>query len=66
MIGRIDGFAYTESDIVIYEYDINSKEYKSLLNREAVPIEGMEDYAVTADAINGKFILLSYLTLTFN
>lgn len=59
MIGGIDGFAYAESDIEIYEYDINSEEYKSLSNGEGVPIEGMENYSVTADAINGKFILLS-------
>lgn len=59
MIGGIDGFAYSEADIEIYEYDINSEEYKSLSNGDAVTIEGMENYSVTADAINGKFILLS-------
>lgn len=58
MIGGIDGFAYIESDVEIYEYDVDSKEYKSLLAGEGVEIEGM-DYIVTADAINGKFVLLS-------
>lgn len=59
MIGGIDGFAYLDSDIEIYEYDINSQEYNMFKNGEAVPIKGMESFTIKADAINGKFILLS-------
>lgn len=59
MIGAIDGFAYEDSDIEIYEYDIASEQYKALSNGEGVPIEGMESYSITANAINGKFVLIS-------
>lgn len=59
MIGGIDGFAYKDADIEIYEYDVDSEEYKTLSNGESVPIKGMENYSITADAINGKFVLLS-------
>lgn len=59
MIGGIDGFAYLDSDIEIYEYDINSQEYKTLANGDGVQLEGMESFTIKADAINGKFVLLS-------
>ena len=59
MIGGIDGFAYKEADIEIYEYDVDSEEYKTLSSGESVPIKGMESYSITADAVNGKFVLLS-------
>lgn len=58
MIGAKDGIKYEKSEVEFYEYNKSSKEYKSLINGESVQIEGMEEFTVTADAVNDKFVLI--------
>ncbi len=58
MIGAISGFKYSDSNVEIYEYDVNSKNYKALTKGKKIPIEGFEGYEVGAAAINGKFVLM--------
>lgn len=58
MVGAVDGFKYKDSDVEVYEYDINSEEYIKLSNGEEIPLQGMESVTVSASAINGKFILM--------
>lgn len=58
LIGGISGFKYKDSSGEIYEYDINSKEYKKLANGGKIPIQGMDGFDVEAISINGKFVLI--------
>ncbi len=58
LIGGIDGFKYKDSVGEIYEYDVNSEEYKKLANGEEIPLQGMEGFTIKAVSVNGKFILI--------
>ncbi len=58
MVGAIDGFKYGDSNVEIYEYDINSKNYKTLAKGKKIPLEGMDGFEVEAVSINGKFVLI--------
>ncbi len=58
LIGAIDGFKYNDSDIEVYEYDVNSEEYISLANGEEIPLEGIEGVTIGAVSINDKFVLM--------
>lgn len=58
LIGGINGFKYDESNIEIYEYDINSDEYISLSNGEEINLQGMDGYTVGAISTNEKFVLM--------
>ena len=57
LIHAISGIKYTDQGVEIYEYDTSSDTYSSLVAGNAIPIEGFDGYSVTADAINGKFVL---------
>lgn len=57
MIGAIDGIKYSDYGVEIYEYDTSSDTYKTLKSGGEVPISGMDGYTISADAINGKFVL---------
>lgn len=59
MIGATSGFKYADSNAEFYEYDENSDAYKTLSSGGSVEIEGMSGYAVSATAINGKYVLIS-------
>lgn len=59
MIGASSGFKYADSNAEFYEYDENSDAYKTLSSGGSVEIEGMSGYAVSATAINGKYVLIS-------
>ena len=59
MIGATSGFKYADSNAEFYEYDENSEAYKTLSSGGSVEIEGMSGYAVSATAINGKYVLIS-------
>ena len=59
MIGATSGFKYADSNAEFYEYDENSDVYKTLSSGGSVEIEGMSGYAVSATAINGKYVLIS-------
>lgn len=58
MVGAIDGFKYADCKTEIYEFDINSEEYKKLSNGEEIPLKGMEGFFVKAISANGKFVLI--------
>lgn len=58
LIGGIDGFKYKDSVGEIYEYDVNSEEYKKLANGEEIPLQGMEGFTIKAASVNGKFVLI--------
>ena len=62
LIGGIQGFKYSDCDTEIYEYDINSTEYKLLLKGKEVKIKGMENFSIKANSINGKFVLIGEST----
>lgn len=57
MVGAVNGFKYSEPKVEIYEYDINSNEYKTLSNGNEISLKGMENVTVKSTAINGKFVL---------
>lgn len=57
LIHAISGIKYTDQGVEIYEYDTSSDTYSSLVAGNAIPIEGFDGYSITADAINGKFVL---------
>lgn len=57
MIHAISGIKYSDQGVEIYEYDTSSDTYSSLVAGNAIPIEGFDGYSITADAINGKFVL---------
>lgn len=59
MIGATSGFKYADSNAEFYEYDEKSDAYKTLSSGGSVEIEGMSGYAVSATAINGKYVLIS-------
>lgn len=59
MIGAVSGFKYADSNAEFYEYDENSDAYKTLSSGGSVEIEGMSGYAISATAINGKYILIA-------
>ena len=59
MIGAKAGFKYQDSNAEIYEYDMNSDAYKSLISGGSVEIEGMSGYSVSAKAINKQYVLIS-------
>ena len=59
MIGATSGFKYADSNAEFYEYDENSDAYKTVSSGGSVEIEGMSGYAVSATAINGKYVLIS-------
>ena len=59
MIGATSGFKYADSNAEFYEYDENSDAYKTLSSGGSVEIEGMSGYAVSATAINGKYVIIS-------
>lgn len=56
MIGAKNGFKYSvgEKRVEIYEYDINSTEYKEIKETGVINIWG---YEINVNAINGKFVL---------
>lgn len=56
MIGAKNGFKYSvgEKRVEIYEYDINSTEYKEIKKTGVINIWG---YEINVNAINGKFVL---------
>lgn len=58
-IGAEQGFKYSSDGlhIEIYEYDVNSDEYKELCNNGYVEIEGFDGVTMNSSAINGKFVL---------
>lgn len=58
LIGGIDGFKYKDSVGEIYEYDVNSEEYKKLANGDEIPLQGMEGFTIKAASVNGKFVLI--------
>lgn len=58
LIGAISGFTYMDSSGEIYEYDINSENYKKIIDGERIPILGMEGLDVKAASVNGKFVLI--------
>lgn len=57
LVGGLDGFKYKDSIGEIYEYDTSSDEYQKLAAGEAIPLEGMAGFTITAIAVNGKFVL---------
>lgn len=57
LIGGIAGFKYKDSIGEIYEYDIESEEYKKLANGEEIPLQGMDGFTMKAISVNGKFVL---------
>ena len=59
MIGAVSGFKYADSHAEFYEYDENSDAYKTLSSGGSVEIEGMSGYAVSATAVNGKYVLIA-------
>ena len=59
MIGAVSGFKYADSNAEFYEYDENSDAYKTLSSGGSVEIEGMSGYAVSATAVNGKYVLIA-------
>ena len=58
MVGAINGFKYADSNVEIYEYDTNSKNYKALAKGKKIPLEGLDGYEIGAVSINGKFVLI--------
>lgn len=58
MIQAIEGIKYTDQGVEIYEYDTSSDAYKDLVAGKSVPLEGFDGYSLSADAINGKFVLI--------
>ena len=58
LVGGLDGFKYKDSIGEIYEFDTSSDEYQKLAAGEAIPLEGMAGFTITAVAVNGKFVLL--------
>lgn len=59
MIGAVSGFKYADSNAEFYEYDENSEAYKTLSGGGSVEIEGFSGYAISATAINGKYVLIA-------
>lgn len=59
MIGALSGFKYADSYVEIYEYDVNSEEYKKLSSGESVELDGMAGVSIKATAINGKYVLIA-------
>lgn len=57
LIGGIAGFKYKDSIGEIYEYDMESEEYKKLANGEEIPLQGMDGFTMKAISVNGKFVL---------
>lgn len=57
MVGAVDGFKYSVPGAEIYEYDIESEEYKKLCRGESISLKGMEGFEANAVSINGKFVL---------
>lgn len=57
MIGAEKGVKYLESNVELYEYDMESDTYKSILKTNKVALDGF-DIEITVSAVNGKFILL--------
>lgn len=60
MIGAKNGFKYSDNDASyeVYEYDINSDAYKTLVDTGSIEVEGF-DITMKATAINGKFVLFA-------
>lgn len=57
LIGALSGVKYEDSNVELYEYDITSPEYKTLVKDKKIHLEDFDmDFPVSA--INGKFILL--------
>lgn len=57
MIGAEAGFRYEDNNAEIYEYNVESDEYKALVNDGSVEIEGM-GFSISAAAINDRFVLI--------
>lgn len=57
MVGAVSGFKYTDTVGEIYEYDMESEEYKKLSAGEEIPLKGMEGFKMKAVSVNGKFVL---------
>lgn len=57
-VGAIDGFKYEASATEIYEYDLESDEYKALAAGDQIELAGMPGFYVDAIAVNGKFVLM--------
>lgn len=58
MVGAINGFKYSDSNVEVYEYDVNSKNYKALAKGKKIPLEGFDGYEIGAVSVNGKFVLI--------
>lgn len=56
MIGATDGFKYSDSGVEVYEYDIDSDEYKQLKEKGAIELEILK-ISLTASSINGQYVL---------
>lgn len=56
MIGALNGFKYVDSDVEVYEYDLDSEQYKGLVENNTVEVEGF-GMEIIASAINGKYVL---------
>ena len=59
MVGAVSGFKYVDSGVEFYEYDETSDAYKKLAAGEAIELEGMPGFTVSATAINGKYVLMT-------
>ncbi|MDF2538007.1 MAG: hypothetical protein K0S76_1028 [Herbinix sp.] len=57
MIGAENGVKYSDSKIELYEYDINSDSYKTIVKTEKITLEGF-GIEIPVSAISGKFIIL--------
>lgn len=57
LIGAIDGFGY-DCGIEIYEYDISSDIYSSIVADKEIQIEELGGFSIHFSAINGEFALV--------
>ena len=58
MVGATSGVKYSDSHVELYEYDTNSDAYKKLSSGEKLGLKGMDGFFVSANAVNGKYILI--------
>lgn len=56
LVGAISGFKYGNAEI--YEYDVNSDQYKSLASGGSIGITGFDGFEISAAAVNDKYVLI--------
>lgn len=57
LIGAIKGISYSDLGVELYEFDKDSKAYKTLVKTKQVKLDGY-NLIITVNALNGKFVLL--------